>query len=35
MKVVCVNNVKYVIDDEDGYELSLHNTLIEGDHLIE
>jgi hypothetical protein len=39
MKVVCVNNVKYVIDDEDDYELSLHNSLIEnkggGDHLIE
>jgi hypothetical protein len=35
MKVVCVNNVKYVIDDEDGYELSLHNSLMEGDHLIE
>ena len=39
MKVVCKNNQKDVIDDEDDYELSVHQNIIEkykggGDHLI-
>ena len=39
MKVVCKNNHKDVIDDEDDYELSIHKNIIEqykggGDHLI-
>ena len=37
-KVVCKNNHKDVIDDEDDYELSIHKNIIEqykgGDHLI-
>ena len=38
MKVVCKNNHKDVIDDEDDYELSVHKSIIEkykggGDHL--
>lgn len=40
MKVICKNNQKDVIDDEDDYELSVHKNIIEqykggGDHLIE
>ena len=39
MKVVCKNNHKDAIDDEDDYELSVHKNIIEqykggGDHLI-
>lgn len=39
MKVVCKNNQKDVMDDEDDYELSIHQIIIEkykggGDHLI-
>jgi hypothetical protein len=39
IKVVCKNNHKDVIDDEDDYELSIHKNIIEqykggGDHLI-
>ena len=39
MKVVCKNNHKNAIDDEDDYELSIHKNIIEqykggGDHLI-
>jgi hypothetical protein len=39
MKVVCKNNHKDVIDDENDYELSVHKNIIEqykggGDHLI-
>ena len=39
MRVVCKNNHKDVIDDEDDYELSVHKNIIEqykggGDHLI-
>jgi len=39
MKVVCKNNHKDVIDDEDDYEFSIHKNIIEqykggGDHLI-
>lgn len=38
-KVVCKNNQKDAIDDEDDYELSVHKNIIEqykggGDHLI-
>jgi len=38
-KVVCKNNHKDAIDDEDDYELSIHRNIIEqykggGDHLI-
>lgn len=38
MKVVCKNNQKDVMDDEDDYELSVHQNIIEkykggGDHL--
>ena len=40
MKVICKNNHKYAIDDEDDSELSIHKNIIEyhkggGDHLIE
>ena len=38
MKVVCKNNHKNAIDDEDDYELSVHKNIIQqykgGDHLI-
>ena len=39
MKVVCKNNHRDVIDDEDDYELSVHKNIIQqykggGDHLI-
>lgn len=39
MKVVCKNNQKDVMDDEDDYELSVHKNIIKqykdgGDHLI-
>ena len=29
MKVVCKNNQKDVMDDEDDYELSVHQNIIE------
>ena len=35
MKVVCINNHKDLIDDEDNYELSVHRNIRGGDdHLI-